>query len=110
MARPIAYHPNSTSSLSKVLTASPPRVAMMIAMAESRLVPAVSRSVRYEIQPITRPQKTAPSPVINMSFLLVLTLSALWLASPLAGQRTGAQASDEESVYCSASHCRSHGW
>ena len=96
MARPIAYQPNSTSSLSKVMTAAPPTVAMLIAMAESRLVPAVSRSVRYEIQPITRPKKIAPRPVINMSFLLVLTLPAPCLASPLAGQLTGSQASDEE--------------
>jgi hypothetical protein len=51
MTRPIAYQPNITSFLSKV-------------------VPAVSRGVRYKIQPITRPKKTAPRPVRNMSFLL----------------------------------------
>ena len=96
MTRPIAYHPHITSSLSKVMTAAPPTVAMLIAMAESRLVPAVSRSVRYEIQPITRPQKTALRPVIHRSFLLVLTLPALWLASPLAGQRTGSQVNDAD--------------
>ena len=83
MARPIAYQPNSTSSLSKVMTAAPPTVAMMIAMAESRLVPTVSRSVRYEIQPIMRPKKTAPSPVIHRSSLLVLTLPLLALRHPL---------------------------
>jgi hypothetical protein len=51
MTRPIAYQPNSTSFFSTV-------------------VPAVRRSVRYKIQPITRPKKTAPRPVSNRSFLL----------------------------------------
>ena len=73
MTRPIAYHPNSLSSLSKVLTAAPPTVAMMIAMAASRSLPAVSRSVRSEIQSFTRPKKTAPRPVIHPSSFPVLT-------------------------------------
>jgi hypothetical protein len=63
-------------------------------MAESTLVPAVSRSVRYEIQPITRPQKTAPRPVLNRSFLLVLP------TGDEKARRTeslsGSQISDEE--------------
>lgn len=70
MTRPIAYQPNSTSFFSKVVTAAPPTTAMKIAMAESTVVPAVSRSVCYKIQPITRPKKTAPRPVRNRSFLL----------------------------------------
>ncbi len=47
---------------------------MMIAKAVSRLVLAVSRSIRDEIGPITRSKKTAPRPAIPMSFLFILIL------------------------------------
>ena len=94
MTRPIAYHPHITSSLSKVMTDAPPTVAMMRAMAESRLVPAVSRSVPDEIPPITKPKKTVPSPVRNRSLLLVLTTGHE--QTRRMERRTGSQASDEE--------------
>jgi len=59
--------------LSKAVTTAPPTTALMRAMAVSTLVPLDSRSIRYEIQPITRSKKTAPSPAINTAFLLVCT-------------------------------------
>ncbi len=87
MTRPIAYQPNITSFFSTV-------------------VPAVSRSVGYKIQPITRPKKTAPRPVRNKSFLLGFP------TGDEKARRTEnlsvSQLSDEEQAYCSASHGRFH--
>jgi hypothetical protein len=46
-----------------------PTAPMIVAISESTFVPAVSRRVRYDIQPTARPKKSAPSADINISSL-----------------------------------------
>jgi len=43
----------------------------MVMRSESAGIPALSRRIRYTIQPTARPKKRVPSPAINLIFLLM---------------------------------------
>src|SRR2546421_12978551 len=72
MLRPIEYQPNNTSLLNKAMTAAPPITPRMVMRSESAGAPALSRRIRYAIQPTARPKKMAPSPAINILLLLMI--------------------------------------
>src|SRR5260370_13451562 len=72
MMSPIEYQPNNTPLLNKAMTAAPPIPPRMVMRSESAGAPALSRRIRYAIQPTARPKKMAPSPAINILLLLMI--------------------------------------